>query len=107
MYPERYSETIKACCLEKDLEMMDFGDQTEIGERGINLSGGQKQRIQLARAVYQDCDMYLLDDIFSAVDAHTGSTIFTVKPNLFRFIFFILGSGKIIQLFKFETSNIL
>jgi len=106
MYPERYSETIKACCLEKDLEMMDFGDQTEIGERGINLSGGQKQRIQLARAVYQDCDMYLLDDIFSAVDAHTGSTIFMVKPNLFRSIF-ILRFGKIIQLFKFETSNIL
>ncbi|KAK8975187.1 hypothetical protein V6N11_058232 [Hibiscus sabdariffa] len=49
---------------------------TEIGERGINLSGGQKQRIQLARAVYQDCDIYLLDDVFSAVDAHTGSDIF-------------------------------
>ncbi|KAI4374337.1 hypothetical protein MLD38_012344 [Melastoma candidum] len=62
--------------LEKDLEMMEFGDQTEIGERGINLSGGQKQRIQLARAVYQDCDVYLLDDVFSAVDAHTGSEIF-------------------------------
>ncbi|KAL6650383.1 hypothetical protein ACP70R_009308 [Stipagrostis hirtigluma subsp. patula] len=77
MHPERYSEVIHACCLEKDLEMMEFGDQTEIGERGINLSGGQKQRIQLARAVYQDCDIYLLDDIFSAVDAHTGSTIFT------------------------------
>ncbi|KAG2565273.1 hypothetical protein PVAP13_7NG063800 [Panicum virgatum] len=77
MHPERYSEVIRACCLEKDLEMMDFGDQTEIGERGINLSGGQKQRIQLARAVYQDCDIYLLDDIFSAVDAHTGSVIFT------------------------------
>jgi ATP-binding cassette, subfamily C (CFTR/MRP), member 1 len=83
MHPERYSEIIHACCLEKDLEMMDFGDQTEIGERGINLSGGQKQRIQLARAVYQDCDIYLLDDIFSAVDAHTGSTIFMVKPSLF------------------------
>ena len=79
MHPERYSEVIRACCLEKDLEMMDFGDQTEIGERGINLSGGQKQRIQLARAVYQDCDIYLLDDIFSAVDAHTGSAIFTVN----------------------------
>ncbi|XP_062183787.1 ABC transporter C family member 4-like [Phragmites australis] len=77
MHPERYSDVIRVCCLEKDLEMMEFGDQTEIGERGINLSGGQKQRIQLARAVYQDCDIYLLDDIFSAVDAHTGSTIFT------------------------------
>ncbi|KAF8387849.1 hypothetical protein HHK36_026511 [Tetracentron sinense] len=72
----RYKEVIRVCCLEKDLEMMEFGDQTEIGERGINLSGGQKQRIQLARAVYQDCDIYLLDDIFSAVDAHTGTEIF-------------------------------
>ncbi|CAJ1877943.1 unnamed protein product [Sphenostylis stenocarpa] len=73
---QRYNEAIRVCCLEKDLEMMDYGDQTEIGERGINLSGGQKQRIQLARAVYQDCDVYLLDDVFSAVDAHTGSEIF-------------------------------
>ncbi|MED6209079.1 Multidrug resistance-associated protein 4 [Stylosanthes scabra] len=73
---QKYNEVIKVCCLEKDLEMMDHGDQTEIGERGINLSGGQKQRIQLARAVYQDSDVYLLDDVFSAVDAHTGSEIF-------------------------------
>nr|KYP51014.1 ABC transporter C family member 14 [Cajanus cajan] len=71
-----YNEVIKVCCLERDLELMDYGDQTEIGERGINMSGGQKQRIQLARAVYQDCDIYLLDDVFSAVDAHTGSEIF-------------------------------
>ncbi|WCJ21343.1 ABC transporter C family member 4 [Euphorbia peplus] len=73
---EKYKEVLRVCCLEKDMEMMDYGDQTEIGERGINLSGGQKQRIQLARAVYQDCDIYLLDDVFSAVDAHTGSDIF-------------------------------
>ncbi|XP_061347250.1 ABC transporter C family member 4-like [Gastrolobium bilobum] len=72
----QYNEVVRVCCLEKDLEMMEFGDQTEIGERGINLSGGQKQRIQLARAVYQDCDIYLLDDVFSAVDAHTGTEIF-------------------------------
>lgn len=74
----RYREVLRVCCLEKDLDMMEFGDQTEIGERGINLSGGQKQRIQLARAVYQDSDIYILDDIFSAVDAHTGSDIFKV-----------------------------
>ncbi|CAH9079160.1 unnamed protein product [Cuscuta europaea] len=76
MHKERYEKVIRVCCLEKDMEMMEYGDQTEIGERGINLSGGQKQRIQLARAVYQDCDIYLLDDVFSAVDAHTGSEIF-------------------------------
>lgn len=75
---DKYRETLRVCSLEKDLEMMEFGDQTEIGERGINLSGGQKQRVQLARAVYQDCDIYLLDDVFSAVDAHTGSDIFKV-----------------------------
>ncbi|KAG0554912.1 hypothetical protein KC19_12G129500 [Ceratodon purpureus] len=72
----RYNETLRVCSLERDMEIMEHGDQTEIGERGLNLSGGQKQRIQLARAVYQDCDVYLLDDIFSAVDAHTGSAIF-------------------------------
>ncbi|RVW50097.1 ABC transporter C family member 3 [Vitis vinifera] len=53
-----------------------FGDQTVIGERGINLSGGQKQRIQIARALYQDADIYLFDDPFSAVDAHTGTHLF-------------------------------
>ncbi|KAM7485082.1 hypothetical protein LguiA_001091 [Lonicera macranthoides] len=76
MNREKYKEVIRVCCLEKDLEIMEHRDQTEIGERGINLSGGQKQRIQLARAVYQDRDIYLLDDVFSAVDAQTGSEIF-------------------------------
>ncbi|KAL3687954.1 hypothetical protein R1sor_014263 [Riccia sorocarpa] len=71
-----YQRVIRACALITDLAQMEFGDQTEIGERGLNLSGGQKQRIQLARAVYQDCDIYLLDDVFSAVDAHTGSELF-------------------------------
>ncbi|VVB03655.1 unnamed protein product [Arabis nemorensis] len=76
MVRDKYNKVLNVCCLEKDLQMMEFGDRTEIGERGINLSGGQKQRIQLARAVYQECDVYLLDDVFSAVDAHTGSDIF-------------------------------
>lgn len=85
----KYREVVRVCCLEKDLEMMEFGDETEIGERGINLSGGQKQRIQLARAVYQDCDIYLLDDVFSAVDAHTGSQIFKVLHSCGFIIFFL------------------
>ncbi|MCO5600565.1 hypothetical protein L7F22_054679 [Adiantum nelumboides] len=72
----RYQRTLRACALEQDLTLFEFGDQTEIGERGINLSGGQKQRVQLARAVYQNSDVYFLDDVFSAVDAHTGSAIF-------------------------------
>lgn len=75
----KYMDILHKCALEQDLAQMEFGDQTEIGERGINMSGGQKQRIQLARALYQECDVYLLDDIFSAVDAHTGSHIFRVK----------------------------
>ncbi|CAI0441564.1 unnamed protein product [Linum tenue] len=64
------------CSLVKDIEMLPNGDLTEIGERGVNLSGGQKQRIQLARALYQDADVYLLDDPFSAVDAHTATSLF-------------------------------
>ncbi|PHT95001.1 ABC transporter C family member 4 [Capsicum annuum] len=76
MNDKRYKDVLRVCSLEKDFEILEHGDQTEIGERGINLSGGQKQRIQLARAVYQDRDIYLLDDIFSAVDAQTGSEIF-------------------------------
>ncbi|XP_068337296.1 ABC transporter C family member 3-like [Pyrus communis] len=71
-----YDRVLEACSLKKDLEVLSFGDQTVIGERGINLSGGQKQRIQIARAVYQDADIYLFDDPFSAVDAHTGSHLF-------------------------------
>ncbi|KAH9652209.1 ABC transporter C family member 3 [Citrus sinensis] len=73
---ERYNAVLDACSLEKDLEILSFGDQTVVGERGINLSGGQKQRIQIARALYQDADIYLFDDPFSAVDAHTGSHLF-------------------------------
>ncbi|CDY24217.1 BnaC01g37970D [Brassica napus] len=76
MERERYEKVVEACSLSKDLEVLSFGDQTVIGERGINLSGGQKQRIQIARALYQDADIYLFDDPFSAVDAHTGSHLF-------------------------------
>ncbi|KAG8363493.1 hypothetical protein BUALT_Bualt19G0028100 [Buddleja alternifolia] len=73
---EKYDKTVEACALVKDFELFGAGDLTEIGERGINMSGGQKQRIQIARAVYQDADIYLLDDPFSAVDAHTGTELF-------------------------------
>ncbi|XP_042505969.1 ABC transporter C family member 10-like [Macadamia integrifolia] len=76
MDKQRYQEVLEKCSLVKDLEMLPFGDLTEIGERGVNLSGGQKQRLQLARALYQDSDIYLLDDPFSAVDAHTATSLF-------------------------------
>ncbi|XP_061189750.1 multidrug resistance-associated protein 1-like [Saccostrea echinata] len=73
---ERYNRIVEACGLTPDLNMFPAGDQTEIGEKGINLSGGQKQRVSLARAVYNDADIYLLDDPLSAVDSHVGSHIF-------------------------------
>lgn len=79
MDKERYDMVLEVCSLKKDLEILSFGDQTVIGERGINLSGGQKQRIQIARALYQDADIYLFDDPFSAVDAHTGTHLFKVS----------------------------
>uniref|UniRef100_A0A1X7TPR4 ABC transmembrane type-1 domain-containing protein n=1 Tax=Amphimedon queenslandica TaxID=400682 RepID=A0A1X7TPR4_AMPQE len=71
-----YNEVVKACTLEADFEILPGGDMTEIGEKGINLSGGQKQRVSLARAVYQESDVYLLDDPLSAVDSHVGKHIF-------------------------------
>ncbi|KAI5443885.1 ABC transporter C family member 10 [Lathyrus oleraceus] len=73
---QRYQESLHRSSLMKDLDMFACGDLTEIGERGVNLSGGQKQRIQLARALYQNADVYLLDDPFSAVDAHTAKKVF-------------------------------
>ncbi|KAL6986360.1 hypothetical protein U1Q18_019728 [Sarracenia purpurea var. burkii] len=76
MEESRYQEVLEKCFLIKDLEMLPFGDCTVIGERGVNLSGGQKQRVQLARALYQNADIYLLDDPFSAVDAHTATGLF-------------------------------
>ncbi|XP_077296379.1 multidrug resistance-associated protein 1-like [Arctopsyche grandis] len=71
-----YNTVISACALKPDFDILPGGDQTEIGEKGINLSGGQKQRVSLARAVYYDNDVYLLDDPLSAVDSHVGKHIF-------------------------------
>eukprot|EP00960_Hanusia_phi_P063575 765515-Hanusia_phi.AAC.2 len=73
---EKYGAVIEVCALLQDFEVLPAGDQTEIGEKGINLSGGQKARISLARAVYQDADVYLLDDPLSAVDVHVSKHLF-------------------------------
>ncbi|XP_069467621.1 ATP-binding cassette sub-family C member 2 [Ambystoma mexicanum] len=80
---DRYQRVLEACALLPDLELLPGGDKTEIGEKGINLSGGQKQRVSLARAVYSDADIFLLDDPLSAVDAHVGKHLFekVVGPN--------------------------
>ncbi|XP_043784901.1 multidrug resistance-associated protein 1 [Apis laboriosa] len=76
LHKNLYNRVIEACALTPDLKVLPAGDQTEIGEKGINLSGGQKQRVSLARAVYNDSDIYFLDDPLSAVDSHVGKHIF-------------------------------
>ncbi|KAG1678443.1 Canalicular multispecific organic anion transporter 2 [Nymphon striatum] len=73
---QKYQDILNKCALEADLQIFAGGDLTEIGEKGINLSGGQKQRVSLARAVYNDADIYLLDDPLSAVDSHVGKYLF-------------------------------
>ncbi|KAK4042218.1 P-loop containing nucleoside triphosphate hydrolase protein [Parachaetomium inaequale] len=73
---DRYNKTVEVCALKKDLEMLNDGENTEIGANGINLSGGQKWRVTLARAIYSRAGILVLDDIFSAVDAHVGRHIF-------------------------------
>ncbi|KAK0731311.1 P-loop containing nucleoside triphosphate hydrolase protein [Lasiosphaeris hirsuta] len=73
---DRYRKTVEVCALKKDLEMLQDGENTEIGANGINLSGGQKWRVTLARAIYSRAGILVLDDIFSAVDAHVGRHIF-------------------------------
>lgn len=72
---EKYEEILDICQLRPDIEMLPGGDQTEIGSKGINLSGGQKQRVNIARAVYADRDIYLIDDCLSALDAYVGKAI--------------------------------
>ncbi|KAL0104953.1 hypothetical protein PUN28_016533 [Cardiocondyla obscurior] len=73
---QRYQKVIKACALSRDFKQFPQGDQTVVGERGSSLSGGQKARINLARALYRQSDIYLLDDPLSAVDAHVSKHLF-------------------------------
>lgn len=73
---ERYQKTLEACALLRDLEILEDGDKSEIGERGINLSGGQKARVSLARAIYSRASILLLDDVLSAVDAQTAHHLY-------------------------------
>ncbi|XP_046887532.1 ATP-binding cassette sub-family C member 4-like [Hypomesus transpacificus] len=75
-HPQKYEKVLRACALKRDMELLPDGDLTLIGDRGATLSGGQKARVNLARAVYQDADIYLLDDPLSAVDAEVGRHLF-------------------------------
>ncbi|KAK3605631.1 hypothetical protein CHS0354_027297 [Potamilus streckersoni] len=72
----KYDQILKACALNKDIELMPHGDLTLIGDRGVSLSGGQRARVSLARALYMDADIYLLDDPLSAVDSSVGKHLF-------------------------------
>ena len=73
---KRYKKVIQICELERDLQILPSGDQTEIGEKGINLSGGQKARVSLARAVYAQREIILMDDPISALDSNVKKKIF-------------------------------
>ena len=79
--PERYRVTLQACDLNKDLQRFPDGDTTVVGERGVILSGGQQARVELARAVYSNADIYLLDDPLSALDSRVGHHIFKTCIN--------------------------
>lgn len=72
----RYKTVVKKCALERDFSLLPYGDKTIVGDRGVSLSGGQRARINLARAVYKQADIYLLDDPLSAVDTHVGKQLF-------------------------------
>ena len=80
---DRYNRVIEACALVDDIRLFPKGDSTFVGERGVSLSGGQKARVNLARALYLDADIYLLDDPLSAVDAHVGRQLFDEAINSF------------------------
>ena len=123
MDQEKYQRVLEACQLAIDLELLENGDMTEIGERGINLSGGQKQRVSIARAAYSDADTIILDDPLSALDPEVGGKLFeecVVKlmkgrtrlmvTNQLQFLQFCdnviaLGKGQVLEQGTFDDLN--
>jgi len=95
---KKYQDAIKYSCLQSDLDILINKDETEIGEKGVNLSGGQKARVSLARALYKNSDIYLLDDPLSAVDAHVGS--FILKE---CFVGYLKDKTRVLVTHKFES----
>lgn len=79
---DRYDRVVRDCALQRDFQLMEFGDQTLVSEAGSSLSGGQRARINLARAIYRNSDIVLLDDPLSAVDARVGMHIFEKYTHL-------------------------
>lgn len=74
--PVRYEKVLQACALTTDLALFEDGDETEVGAQGISLSGGQKWRLSLARAIYSRAGILIMDDVFSALDAHVGKHVY-------------------------------
>ncbi|CAL6093007.1 Xenobiotic-transporting_ATPase / Multidrug resistance-associated protein [Hexamita inflata] len=95
---ERYQRVVDICCLLPDFEIFSAGDQTEVGGRGVTLSGGQRARISLARAVYNNADIYLLDDPLSAVDAHVGKRIWNEV-----ILGYLIAQGKTVLIASHQT----
>ncbi|KAL4483214.1 hypothetical protein ABPG74_019240 [Tetrahymena malaccensis] len=113
-YSQKWYETcLKVCELKEDLQAFKEGDQKLVGPNGSNLSGGQKQRIALCRAVYSDCDIYLLDDIFSSLDAHVAKRIFlkSVKQLLVekkkKTVLMVTSHFEILKAGKISSSQII
>lgn len=97
---ERYENVLEACALKRDLQNFLHGDNTTIGERGMTLSGGQRARVALARCVYREADIYLLDDPLSAVDPHVAKKI--VQKCILEFL---QGKTRIVVTHHIEFLN--
>ncbi len=95
---QKYQDAIKYSCLQSDFDILINKDETEIGEKGVNLSGGQKARVSLARALYKNSNIYLLDDPLSAVDAHVGN--FILKE---CFMGYLKDKTRVLVTHKFES----